>query len=346
MELLEGQTLQSRVAGRPVGNEELLELSIQIADALDAAHSKAIFHRDIKPANIFITTRSQVKILDFGLAKKADLLEASASGGDGAQVTRSLGQENLTSPGMTMGTIAYMSPEQARAEVLDSRTDLFSFGAVLYEMATGRPPFTGNSSAVIFDAILNKNPPPPQRSELPEKFVEIIDKALEKDRDMRYQSAAEMRADLKRLKRQTTSQPSIAAPKAGAAESHRWPRLRWLALLGVLVSGIVGSGFWFLSPLPTPKVLRYTPLTHDRGRKYAPLVTDGSRLYFLMPKKTGWTIAEVSASGGETAAIDSHFDDIQLADISPNGSELLIGQFDSPGTLFIFCHCPPACPDE
>jgi serine/threonine protein kinase/Tol biopolymer transport system component len=344
MELLEGQTLQSRVAGRPVGNEELLELSIQIADALDAAHSKAIFHRDIKPANIFITTRSQVKILDFGLAKKANLLEASASGGDGAQVTRSLGEENLTSPGMTMGTIAYMSPEQARAEVLDSRTDLFSFGAVLYEMATGRPPFTGNSLAVIFDAILNKNPPPPQRSELPEKFVEIIDKALEKDRDMRYQSAAEMRADLKRLKRQTTSQPSVAASKAGAAASHRSPRLRWLPLLGVFVSGIVGLGFWFLAPQPTPKVLTYTPLTHDRGRKYAPLVTDGSRLYFLMPKKTGWTIAEVSSSGGETAAIDSHFDDIQLADISPNGSELLIGQFESPGNPIYILPLPAGLP--
>ena len=167
-----------------------------------------------------------------------------------------------------MGTIAYMSPEQARAEELDSRTDLFSFGAVLYEMATGRPPFTGNSSAVIFEAILNKNPPPLQRPELPEKFVEIIDKALEKDRDMRYQSAAEMRADLKRLKRQTTSQPSIAVPRAGAAESHRWPRLRWLALLGLLAIGIVALGFWFLAPLPAPKVLSYTPLTHDRGRKY------------------------------------------------------------------------------
>jgi serine/threonine protein kinase/Tol biopolymer transport system component len=328
MELLEGQTLQSRIAGKPVGKEELVELSIQIADALDAAHSKGIFHRDIKPANIFITARNQVKILDFGLAKKTDPTVAAATGSD-ARLTRSFGDANLTSPGMTMGTIGYMSPEQARAEELDSRTDLFSFGAVLYEMATGRPPFTGSSSAVIFEAILNKNPPRPQRPELPEKFVEIVDKALEKDRDMRYQSAAEMRADLKRLKRQTTSQLSITVPKAGTAASHRWPRLRWLALLGLLVSGIAAVAFWFLAPLPAPKVLSYTPLTHDRERKVPPMVTDGSRLYFMKPQKAGWTIAEVSISGGETAAIDSHLDDIQLADISPNGSELLIGQFDT-----------------
>jgi serine/threonine protein kinase/Tol biopolymer transport system component len=327
MELLEGLTLQSRVAGKPLGTEELLELSIQIADGLDAAHSKGIFHRDIKPANIFITARSQVKILDFGLAKKTDPSEAAATIDD-ALPTRSLGDANLTSPGMTMGTIAYMSPEQARAEELDSRTDLFSFGAVLYEMAAGRPPFTGKSSAVIFEAILNKNPHPLQRPDLPEKFVEIIDKALEKDRDMRYQSAAEMRADLKRLRRQTASQLSITAPRSVAFEPHRRPRLWTLALLGPLAVAIVGLGFWFRAPLPPPKVLSYTPLTHDRGRKYPPLVTDGSRVYFMTPNKTGLTIAEVSASGGETAAIDSHFDDIQMSDISPNGSEMLIGQFN------------------
>ncbi len=212
-----------------------------------------------------------------------------------------------------MGTVAYMSPEQVRAKELDARTDLFSFGAVLYEMATGALPFRGESSGVIFREILDRDPVPAIRlnPDLPPKLEDIINKALEKDRELRYQHASEMRADLKRLRQQTASHPSIAVPKTVASEArHGWPHLRWLALLGLLATGIVALAFWFRAPLPAPRVLGYTPLTHDRERKEGPLVTDGTRLYFMMPKKIGWTIAEVSASGGETAPIPSHFDDI------------------------------------
>jgi eukaryotic-like serine/threonine-protein kinase len=329
MELLEGQTLQHRIGERPLPTDSLLELATQIADALDAAHTKGITHRDMKPGNIFVTSRNVAKILDFGLAKKAPR-KIGAYTQRPAMATASLPEEQLTSPGSALGTIAYMSPEQARGEEVDSRSDLFSFGAVLYEMATGKRPFLGRTSAVVFHAILAATPalPTSLNSKLPWELERVIDKALEKDRDLRYQSAAEMLADLKRLMRQTASHPSLAVARSGKAKSHRWPRLRWLALLGLLATVIVALAFWFLAPLPAPKVLAYTPLTHDRQRKFPPLLTDGSRLYFMIPKATGWTIAEASAIGGETTTVPSHFDDIQLADVSPSGAELLIGQFD------------------
>ncbi len=349
MEYLEGETLRERLRAGTLGTDELLELAIQIADGLDAAHQRGIIHRDMKPANIFITSLGLAKILDFGLAKSIAPMHETPGESAGLGVahlqnrpTLAMDSPRLTSPGIALGTAEYMSPEQACGRRTDARSDLFSLGAVLYEMTTGRVPFQGNSSAQVFAALLHETPPPitSLNPSAPPVLEGIINKTLEKERDLRAQSAAEVRSDLKRLKRDlnldrltaatasfspVTAATSVSGGRrqttkpvigAGISGAQRW---RWFGVGVLILAGLAALAFVMRPALPPPRVVSSLQVTTD-GQEKTGAATDGSRLYF----SEGGQIFQVSTAGGEIVPIHESVDDIFPVDISRDRSRLLV----------------------